>query len=284
MAEERRTAVAGQFYPGNPEQLRDKLMSCYHHPLGPGSLPETAGGPVQGVVGFVVPHAGYDYSGPVAAHVFHRVGRLGRPDVAVLMGPNHHGLGRALALSPWLWWGTPLGDLSVDSALGESLKARVAGLEPDVKPHQKEHSVEVQPPFLLHIYGTSLPILPIAMADHSLATARVLGEALAQALEGTSAVVLASSDLNHYRPEQEIRQEDGYALEALRAMDEEGLARVAHERNLNMCGLGPMLATMVACRSLGVTSAPLLAYWTSGDTCGDRRRVVGYAAVEMSAA
>ena len=90
-------------------------------------------------------------------------------------------------------------------------------------------------------------------------------------------MVLASSDLNHYRPDQEIRQEDGYALEALLAMDEEGLARVAHERSLNMCGLGPMLAAMVACRSLGVTSARLLAYGTSGDTCGDRRRLVGYA-------
>ena len=83
---------------------------------------------------------------------------------------------------------------------------------------------------------------------------------------------------------QGIRQEDGYALEALLAMDEGGLARLAHERSLNMSGLGPMLAAMVACRSLGVTPARLLAYGTSGDTCGDRRRVVGYAAVEMSAA
>ena len=135
-------AVAGQFYLANPEELRQQILGCYRHPLGPGEGPRAMSASLQGVVGFVIPHAGYYYSGPVAAHAFRRMGELGYPQVAVVLGPNHYGTGQPLAFSPWAWWHTPLGRMRVDTALGESLAALVPGLFPDVSAHQWEHSVD----------------------------------------------------------------------------------------------------------------------------------------------
>ena len=280
----RHPAVAGQFYPANAEELRRQILECYRHPLGPGQGPGTASGPLQGVAGFVVPHAGYYYSGPVAAHAFRRMGELGFPQVAIILGPNHYGTGKPLALSPWAWWDTPLGSMRVDTAMGESLAARVPGLLPDRAAHWREHSLEVQLPFLYHLYGESLAILPIAMTDQRLEVSRALGEGLASVLAGRSAVVLASSDFSHYLPDQKARKEDSYAIQAIESVNAEGLARVVEERGLTMCGPGPVMTMLVACRALGATEGRLLAYGTSADTTGDTGGVVGYAALEVGEA
>ncbi len=278
----RRPSVAGQFYPAEPEKLRRELVGCYLHPLGPGKVPEAAANPLRGIAGFVVPHAAHAYSGPIAAHAFHCVGSLGRPEVAVLLGPNHYAAGQPLALSPWGWWDTPLGRLPVETALAERLAAMVPGLLPDPDAHRREHSLEVQLPFLLHLYGPSLPILPILMTNQSLAAARRLGEALASLLAGKSALLPASSDFSHYLSDRATRREDAHALRAIQELDEHGLARVVEERGLTMCGPGPVMALIAGCRALGATAARLLAYGTSGDTSGYRSRVVGYAALKIA--
>jgi len=291
MEKVRPPAVAGQFYPGDPEKLRQKLAQCYRHPLGPGGLPEVspqaldqAEGPAFiGTAGYIVPHAGYDYSGPVAAHAFGCMARLGRPRVVALLGPNHHGLGHALALSPWEQWRTPLGTLPVETTLACRLAELMPGLVPDAAAHRHEHSLEVLLPFLVHLYGPSIAILPIVMADQSLAVAQLLGEALASIVGEGGILVLASSDFSHYLADPSARREDSYALQAIQALDAAALARVVRERGLNMCGPGPVMALLVAFRAMGAASARLLAYATSGDTSGDRTSVVGYAAVEVHA-
>ena len=185
-----------------------------------------------------------------------------------------------MALSPWEQWDTPLGALTVETALGDSLAASVRELRPDVEAQRREHSLEVQLPFLLQLYGPSLPILPILMADQSLGASRRLGEALAGLLAGRSAVIIATSDFSHYVPDQKARDEDAYALSAIQALDDEGLARVVAERNLTMCGPGPVQVLLAACRALGSTGARLLAYNTSGETAERSDRVVGFAALE----
>jgi AmmeMemoRadiSam system protein B len=173
--------------------------------------------------------------------------------------------------------------LPVDTTLARRLVELVPGLVPDTAAHRGEHCLEVLLPFLLHLYGPSIAILPLVMADQSLATSQLLGEALASIVGAGGILVLASSDFSHYLTDASARREDSYALQAIQSLDAAALARVMRERGLNMCGPGPILALLVAFRILGATSARLLAYATSGDTSGDRTSVVGYAAVEVGA-
>ena len=279
----RHPAAAGHFYPADPDALRQTIAWCYRHAMGPGQVPAVGPEPIGGVAGFVVPHAAYQYSGPVAAHAFHRVAALGSPSVIVILGPNHYGAGRPLALSPWEQWNTPLGALSVDARLGETLAAGVPGLAPDLEAHVSEHSLEVQLPFLRHLYGSDASIVPISMADQSLETAQLLGKEMARVLSGKSALVLASSDFSHHLPDSEAREEDRRTLQAITSLDAERLADVLERRGVNMCGCGPVMAMLVALVSLGASDARVLSYATSGDISGVRSSVVGYGAVEVTA-
>jgi len=278
----RAPVVAGQFYPGTRESLLRSVESCYEHPLGPGAIPGPSDRPLAGPVGFVVPHAGYVYSGPIAAHAFAALAPMGRPEVAVILGPNHHAVGPYLALSPHHSWETPLGELVVDSALGERLMSRMPGLSPSGPAHNTEHSLEVQLPFLQHLYGPSPKILPIVMIDQSVETALELGSALASALEGRNAVVLASSDFSHYVPADMAAELDRYALDAIVALEPERLGREVEGRRLSICGPGPVMAMLECMKRLGATEAKVLKYANSGDVSGDRGYVVAYAAVQVA--
>ena len=188
-----------------------------------------------------------------------------------------------MALSPWDRWETPLGDVPVDTGLGDNLAARVPGLVPDPEAHRSEHSLEVQLPFLYHLYGSRASIIPICVADQSIETARGLGRELGNLLAGRSALVLASSDFSHYVPDSVAREEDSHALESITAVDIDRLADVLDARGPVMCGYGPVMAMLVALRTLGAKCGRVLAYATSGDISGDKRSVVGYAAVEVLA-
>ena len=277
----RAPVVVGQFYPGTRESLLRGLESCYEHPLGPGVIPRPSDRPMASAAGFVVAHAGYVYSGPVAAHAFAALASMGRPEVAVILGPNHHAVGPHLALSPHHSWETPLGELVVDSALGERLMSRMPRLSRSEAAHNMEHSVEVQLPFLQHLYGSSLKILPIVMIDQSVETALELGSALALALEGGNAAVLASSDFSHYVSADTAAELDRYALDAIVALEPERLGHEVERRRLSVCGPGPMMAMLECMRRLGATEAKVLKYANSGDVSGDRGYVVAYAAVQV---
>jgi len=157
----RPAVVAGMFYPGAPDALREAIAQAFRSPFGPGVLPVTQAGPRQ-LAGIVVPHAGYQYSGPCAACAYAAVARDGRPAAVVLLGVNHHGIGAPLAVSPAMHWQTPLGEMPVATALRERLLQRVAGVKADNRAHQQEHSLEVQVPFLQYLFG-EVPILPISL-------------------------------------------------------------------------------------------------------------------------
>jgi len=276
----RSPAVAGQFYPSDPEELRRTIEWCFRHDLGPGDVPEVSSGPC-GIPGGVVPHAGYQFSGPVAAHTYRALAESGTPETVVILGPNHTGLGTAVATMTSGRWRTPLGSVEIDAEFARALVEACGVVDDNLEAHAQEHSIEVQLPFLQYLYGDAFRFVPVCMAMHDLRTAREVGESIAKVAErlGRNVVVLASTDLTHYEPHDVAQEKDRRVLERIVEMDERGMIEVVERYNVSMCGVGPTAATIVATRLLGARRGELLKYATSGDVTGDRAQVVGYASV-----
>ena len=171
----RRPAVSGTFYAGTPGELKQQMEWCYRHELGPGVVPLVNDNGPREIVALVVPHAGYVYSGPVAAHAYKQLADDGLFDTAVILGPNHTGYGSPVSLSADEDWETPLGKVTVDRELAHDLLAGV--IEADETAHMYEHSIEVQLPWLQYLYG-EVKIVPIAMMSQDLETAREVGKAI----------------------------------------------------------------------------------------------------------
>ncbi|MDW8120135.1 MAG: AmmeMemoRadiSam system protein B [Chloroflexota bacterium] len=279
MAQVRFPAVAGMFYPSQGQALREEVAWCYRHPLGPGVLPTLTPVPLSRPLGLIAPHAGYRFSGPIAAHAYRALAQAGRPQGVVVLGPDHYGLGAPLSLSEACVWRTPLGDTPVLRDLDAPLGQRLPDLRHSLAGHLREHAVEVHLPFLQHLLGNTFPFLPIAVLDQSLAVGVRLGQALAEVLSPQGWVLIASTDLSHYYPEGRARQLDQRVLEAILTGKAQAVAEVAQE--VNMCGPGPVIA-LLACLAVWGTPRPLLlAYATSADTGGGRERVVGYASFSV---
>jgi AmmeMemoRadiSam system protein B len=275
----RRPCQAGAFYAGTAESLKKQIEECFLHELGPGKLPEAVKAGPRSVIGLVSPHAGYMYSGPVAAHAYYRLATEGKPDVVVLLGPNHTGYGSALAVINEGFWRTPLGDLEIDGESANRIVRESRIVDVDDSAHRFEHSIEVQLPFLQYLYGSGFKIVPICFLMQDLASAREVGQAVAKVLAGKNALVIASSDMTHYEPHEMAEKKDKVALEAVEEMDEVKFFSTVEAHNMSICGYGPITALIVAAKILGAKEAKLLCHKTSGDVTGDYSSVVGYAAV-----
>jgi len=275
----RRPTVAGTFYAGSQQSLRAQIEECFMHELGPGALPKVAGKKLQSIVGLVSPHAGYMYSGPVAAHGYNRLAEDGKPDVVVLFGPNHTGSGSALAVMKEGFWRTPLGDVEIDTATADLILRASNIIDVDDSAHAFEHSIEVQLPFLQFLYGSAFKFVPVCFLMQDLQSSREVGSAVAKALEGKNAVVIASTDMTHYEPQRAAEKKDKAAIEAVVKLDEEGLYSTIEAYRISMCGYGPTIAAITAAKALGAKKAELLCYKTSGDVVGDYSAVVGYASL-----
>ena len=261
----REPAVAGAFYPASAAELAagvDRYL--------------TAGdGATAPALGMVVPHAGYVYSGSVAGAAYARVAV---PPRVVVLGPNHTGLGFSrAALAPADWWRTPLGGVPRDEPMWTALSA-IPGVAPDAAAHAREHSLEVQLPFLQRL-RPDLTLAALCLAHLSYANCERLAAAVAAAARDASALLVASSDMSHYLPAAQARAADHRALEPLLALDAEGLYRRVHEEEISMCGIIPAVVMLLAARALGARSAELVRYAHSGEVSGDDDRVVGYAGV-----
>ena len=271
----RKPTVAGTFYSAAREGVVEQLEWCYRHRLGPGGVPDVNESGPREIVALVAPHAGYMASGPVAAHAYHALAGDGRVDTAVIVGPNHTGYGTAVSVWTSGAWNTPLGDARIDE---ERARALVGGvIRSGESAHIYEHSVEVQVPWLQHLYGDSLRIVPVAMLSQDASTAIEVGEALAR-LEG-NIVFIASTDFTHYEPQQTAEHKDTDVVEAITGFDVEEMYHRLGIHSSSMCGYGPVGAVTRAAVLRGATSAQLLKYGTSGDTTGDYSRVVGYASI-----
>jgi len=261
----REPAVAGAFYPASAAELAsgvDRLLAAGQGPVGP-------------ALGMVVPHAGYVYSGSVAGAAYARVAV---PPRVIVLGPNHTGLGFSrVALAPADSWRTPLGCIPRDEPIWAAL-SRNPGVAPDAAAHAREHSLEVQLPFLQRVQP-ELKLAGLCLAHLSYAECQRLATAVAGAARQASALIVASSDMSHYLPADEARAADQRALEPLLALDAEGLYRRVHEEEITMCGVIPAVVMLLAARALGAGSAELVRYSHSGEVSGDDDRVVGYAGV-----
>jgi hypothetical protein len=270
----RRPAVSGMFYAGTVGELQEQIGWCYKHELGPGTIPQVNNEGPRKIVAMVVPHAGYYYSGPVAAHAYKELAEDGIFDTAVILGPNHTGYGDPVSVWAEGSWSTPLGEAEVDKKLAQRLLGDV--VKADETAHRHEHSIEVQLPWLQYLYG-KVRIVPIAMMAQDLETARIVGKSIGEV--GGNLVVIASSDLTHYEPQSVAMEKDSSVIEAIIALDEEELYERCERLGCTMCGYGPVAAAIVASKEMKSEKASLLKYATSGDTGGDFSRVVGYGSI-----
>ncbi|MDG6962289.1 MAG: AmmeMemoRadiSam system protein B [Nitrososphaerota archaeon] len=276
----RKPAVSGQFYPSDPTELSRLIDECYTHGLGPGTLPPAPATDAD-IVAVVSPHAGYVYSGPVAAHSYYHVSSLRRPDLAVVVGPNHYGVGSGVATFGEGEWTTPLGRMLVDSEAAAELVALAGVVSMDPEAHRLEHSIEVQLPFLQRIYGGAVPLLPISLIFQDLDTAEAVSSALSKLLRGKRAILVASSDLPHYELPTAAREKDMALLREVLKMDVRGFYSTLEGLNVTACGYGAIATVMLTARALGLARPELLKYATSGDTSGDNVQVVGYGALRF---
>jgi AmmeMemoRadiSam system protein B len=266
----RHPAVAGRFYPADPDDLRAEARVYLSQATSANQAPLQA-------LGCIAPHAGYMYSGHVAGAVFARVEV---PKRCIVLCPNHTGLGHALAVMSTGAWQTPLGDVPIDAGLAIALKQGLPALQEDSAAHRAEHAAEVELPFLL-LRQPELAFVPIALGTRRFDILEELGRALADVIttQDDSVLIVASSDMNHYESDAVTRAKDHRAIERILTLDPRGLFDVITQQNISMCGFGPAVAMLTAVRQLGAKSAELVKYATSGDISGDRNMVVGYAGV-----
>ena len=274
----RRPAVAGRFYPSDPETLaRDLEEYVRPEPEAPGVAAERR---FASAIGCIVPHAGYMYSGPVAGAVYRR---LPACSSYIILAPNHFGRGAPLAIMSKGAWLTPLGSAPIDGALARSVAHACHLLIEDAQAHAGEHSLEVQLPFLQHLVK-EFSFVPISIGIGGYAALESLGRGVAQAVKGAGkrALIVASSDMNHYEPDDITRLKDRKAIDRILALDPHGLYEVVRREDISMCGYGPAVAMLTAARELGAERAELVKYATSADASGDRSAVVGYAGIVVS--
>ena len=269
VARVRLPAVAGRFYPDDRETLARAVDTFISSPAARISA-----------LACIVPHAGYMYSGHVAGALYSRIEPATR---LLILGPNHTGAGEPLAIDATGAWRTPLRDARIDAQLADELMAAFPLLREDEFAHRREHSIEVQLPFVQRMMS-EFTFVPICVGTANLELLVNLGEAIAQVLLKSSERILmiCSSDMNHYEPDDVTRIKDGQAIAPILALDPVALYETILRERISMCGFAPAIATLTACKRLGAARAELVKYATSGDINGDRSHVVGYAGILIS--
>ncbi|HEY32313.1 MAG TPA: AmmeMemoRadiSam system protein B [Dehalococcoidia bacterium] len=263
----REPVVAGGFYPGTADRLKSVLEQL---------VEEKA--VKEDVVGALMPHAGYEYSGGVAGAT---ISRVKFTDTFVIMGPGHRpGLGGPFSIMTEGVWKTPLGEVAIDEELGKKILASSRFLKEDYVAHLQEHAVEVQLPFLQY-FKPDVRMVPIVLAHADVTVYQEIGQALAGAIReiGREVVIIASGDMTHYEPQKVAEQKDRQGVEAILSLDEVELLKRVQEQDISMCAYAPAASMIVAAKELGAGGAELVKYQTSGDTTGDYSAVVGYAGI-----
>lgn len=263
-----RSRIAGSWYPGNPEVLTRAVQDLLERAPAPPALPH--------LVALVSPHAGLVYSGPVAAAGYRLLARFPF-DTAVLVGPSHFVAFSGAAVWASGAFDTPLGRLEVDEETAAAILAHDRRLQFLREPHEPEHSLEMQLPFL-QVLAPEIAIVPILMGEQSRAEVETVAGAIAAAAANSPRRILliASSDLSHYRPAEIAARLDGQVVERVEGFEPDRLMDLLEQSHEHACGGGPMVAVLKAARALGADEARVLRYGDSGDVTGDKTAVVGY--------
>jgi len=264
----RTPAVAGQFYPGQENELRRMLDD-----LLPSDMDRKTS------LGVMSPHAGYMFSGQVAGQT---LAGTALPHQVVILGPNHHGAGHPAAVYQRGAWRTPLGDVPIAENLADRILEECPETGADTAAHRFEHSLEVQVPFL-QVLVPEVEIVPICISRLPLTALLALGNGLARVLRDLDErpLLLASSDMTHFESGESARRKDFLAIERILDLDPEGLYETVTSNHISMCGVFPTVVMLQATRSLGASKAELVEYSNSGDVTGDQSDVVGYAGVRV---
>lgn len=264
----RKPVAAGRFYPLDTSDLIRQIESFIDK-----QAKKTE------VIACILPHAGYMYSGRVAVQT---VSNIKIKERIILLGPNHTGQGPAFSIMTQGIWQTPLGDVKVDSALAEKILAASDDLEDDCHAHRDEHSLEVELPILQYCKKT-IQIVPICLASHDPCSLKKIGEAITAAIKESkieeSTLIIASSDMTHYEPQDQADKKDKQAIQAILELNNDKLTTLVQKLNISMCGYAPVLVTLISSKLLGAEKAELIKYQTSGDITGDYNSVVGYAGI-----
>jgi len=288
----RKASVAGQFYDEERTDLEQRIKECFLGRRGPGKLPVT-NQRKKNIKGLVVPHAGYVYSGAIAAHSYYRLSDNGFADTFIILGPNHTGYGSGVSIMTEGSWETPLGIVPINESLAEQLRKGI--IDKDESAHRYEHSIEVQLPFLqFSARDKKFDFIPICMAMQDFETSQEAGKILADAIKNSKRdiVIVASSDFSHagfnymsmppagMRVDKYAEKQDKLALDQIIKMDPKGLIETVERNGITMCGYGPVAAMLTASKLLGAKQVELLKYGTSyevqpGSSC------VGYGALAV---
>jgi len=273
-------AVAGRFYPSDPRELAHEVEKySSRRAAGHAGADHVAVDYVKKTraIGCVVPHAGYQYSGHVAGAVY---AAIEIPARCILLGPRHYPQGQPLAILTEGSFSTPLGDAQIDAEMAGALARACPMLREDTVAHEREHSLEVQLPFLQRL-RPDFRFVPVVLGTDRYGAMEALGHAVAGvvAAQKEPVLVIASSDMNHYEGDAVTRVKDERAIAKILALDPRGLYDTVRSEGITMCGYAATVAMLVAALDLGAKEAKLIRYATSGDITGDGEHVVGYAGV-----
>jgi MEMO1 family protein len=267
----RKPVVSGQFYPADEGKLRELIASLADKPAQKSDC-----------LGCILPHAGYIYSGKVAAST---VAGIKIRETVVLLGPNHTGHGAAFSIMPKGTWQTPLGNVEINGSLAGLFLDKSPELEADTLAHAQEHSLEVQLP-LLQYFKSDFRIIPIAVMTEDLARLEKVAQDLAAVIIDShlkdAVTFVASSDLTHYEPLASAKTKDALAIEAILDLDGQKLKERVQESGISMCGFAPVAILLKTAKLLGAKKGKLIKYQTSGDASGDNESVVGYAGITIN--
>ena len=268
----RPSPIAGQWYPGDPRKLSESVDRY----ISEAKLPRLGGA----VVAIITPHAGHVYSGPVAGYAFAALQGL-QPDLVAVVSPMHYPYADALLTTAHEAYETPLGTIPVDAEAVSQVSAQLVdklGFGLASIRHDREHSLEIELPFLQRSLGKPFKLLPIMVRDQGSRVTKALGEALAAVLNSRDALLVASTDLSHFFPQKTARMLDAEMLRCIESFDPEAVIQAEEQGRGFACGRGALAAVLWAARDLGADSVRVLNHATSGDVTGDYSQVVGYGA------
>lgn len=264
----RHAFVAGQFYPAAARDIKKQIDAFFDAKMAK-----------TNALACMLPHAGYQYSGKVAALT---LASINIREKVILLGPNHTGRGPMYSIMVEGAWQTPLGQVDIDASLAKEILSGSKYLEDDFLAHAQEHSLEVELPFLQY-FKSNFEIVPIAFMSNDLAALKQIGEEIAAAIKNSKledkVLLIASSDMTHYESLGDAETKDRLAIEAILGLDPDRLMLTVKRFGISMCGYAPVIAMLSAANSLGAKSARLIKYQTSADATGDKSAVVGYAGI-----
>lgn len=267
---------AGSFYPKHTCDLIKLLHFCFNKSIFGPKKKQIINTKIFGII---VPHGAYIFSGAISANAFFEIASL-NIDTFILIGPDHHGIGKRISVTSEGYWQTPLGDVLIDNTITNDLKRSCDFIEEDNIVHQIEHSLEIQVPFIQYSFGNSFTIVPLLLRDQDIETSMLLGNLIAKYSARKNVMIIASSCLTHYESNSSVQKKDFQLIKSIESLNIESFYESLMNLKASVCGYGAIASLMRAVQILGSKKGELLRYATSGDVTSDNKNtVVGYASI-----